>query len=248
MAASVIGDSGPGPYGGAMSAGEVERELARLRINEDGSLAARASALNLIVVTDEAAESSITPLLCDLSGRHPLRAVVVVSDSDEGEANLEMRLSAFCNPRSGRGVCAELITLRAKGPPAGHLESLTGPLLLPDLPVFLHYPNGRVPARSERGVVALADRLMLDSAMVNDCGEFFGEVIGLLKGGGPAVGDLRWAALSPWRSLVADLFAPPDLAGELERIKHVEVLYGGGESARPCSSRAGSAPPSAGVS
>ena len=34
----------------------------------------------------------------------------------------------------------------------------------------------------------------------------------------PAVGDLQWVGLSPWRSLLADLFAAPGTAGDLEKI------------------------------
>ncbi len=153
----------------------------------------------------------------------------MISDPDEEEANLEIGLSAFCSVRGGGGnrVCAEQITLHVEGPPANHLESLAGPLLVPDLPVFLWYPNGDIPRSPEcDGMAALADRLVLDSGAADDCEAFLWGVANLLEERGvPAIGDLRWAALSPWRSLAANLFAPPERAGEIEKIRRVEIVY-----------------------
>jgi hypothetical protein len=67
----VIGESRSAPYGGARSPGQIERELARLRMNEDGSLGARASVLNLIVVTSEESAPEVTRVVCELSGNYP---------------------------------------------------------------------------------------------------------------------------------------------------------------------------------
>ncbi len=227
----MIGESRSVPDGGAMSVGQIERELARLRMNKDGTLGARASVLNLVAVTDEDSAQDVGQVIHELSGHYPLRAILMISDPDEEEANLEIGLSAFCVERGGGGnqVCAEQITVHVEGPPAEHLESLAGPLLIPDLPVFLWYPNGDIPGSPEcDGMAALADRLVLDSGVADDCEAFLRDVAKLLEESGvPATGDLRWAALSPWRSLVADLFAPPDRAGELEKIRRVEILYHG---------------------
>ncbi len=216
-----------------MSAAQIERELARLRMNEDGSLGARASVLNLIVVASEESAPEVTRIVSELSGDYPSRAILMISDPDEAEANLEIGLSAFCSVRhgmpggTGNQVCAEQITVHVEGPPAEHLESLAGPLLIPDLPVFLWYPDGDVPGSPEcDGMAALADRLILDSDAAEDCEASLHAVADLLRHDGvPAVGDLQWTALSPWRSLVADLFAPPEKAGELKKIRRVEILH-----------------------
>ena len=57
--------------GGSMSVAEIEHGLARLRANDDGSLGARASVLNLIVVTDEESAEGVTRVINELSGRYP---------------------------------------------------------------------------------------------------------------------------------------------------------------------------------
>ena len=230
----MIGETRESPGNGPMSVAEVEHELGKLRANEDGTLALRSSVLNLIVVTDEEAAPEVTRSVSNLAGRYPARAIVLISDP-EGERNVEVGLSAFCNVRGGGGaqVCAEQVTIHAEGPPANHLESLAGPLLVPDLPVFLWYPGAFSPHAPEFAAMAdLADRLIVDSAAREDREESLREMASLIEAeDAPAVGDLQWVGLSPWRSLLADAFAAPERVGDLEKIEGAEVLYApGGES------------------
>ncbi|HEV8044022.1 MAG TPA: glucose-6-phosphate dehydrogenase assembly protein OpcA, partial [Rubrobacter sp.] len=230
----MIGESREAPGGGTMSVGQIEHELGKLRTNDDGTLALRSSVLNLIVVTDEESAPQVTNSVSRLAGRYPARAIVFVADP-EGERNVDVRLSAFCNVRGGGGaqVCAEQVTIHAEGPPATHLESLAGPLLIPDLPVFLWYPGEFSPSSHEFAAMAeLADRVILDSAAAYNREGCLREIAALLEDPEtPAIGDLQWVGLSPWRSLLADTFGSPERAAELEKIERVEVLYApGGEN------------------
>lgn len=207
-----------------MSLQNVERELAKLRMNDDGTVGLRASVLNLIAVTDEDSEEGVSRTISELADRYPSRSIVLVSDPDD-EANLDIRLSAFCSVRGGASetVCSEQVTVRAGGAPALHLESVAGPLLVPDLPTFLFYP-GEFSASSP-GFVRLshlADRVILDSAFHPE--PVFREATSLI-GGPPFAGDLQWAALSPWRALVVELFRGPGKAGELPKVREVEVMH-----------------------
>ena len=217
------------PGGGSMSVEQIERELGALRMNDDGTLGLRASVLNLIVVTDEDSAEYITRSVSNIAGRYPSRAIVLISDPEEGERNLDFQLAAFCSVRGGGGaqVCAEQVTIHAEGPPAEHLESLAGPLLVSDLPAFLWYPGPFSPSSPEfPGMASLADRIILDSAAANDCERSLQEIAGLLdEPEMPAVGDLQWVQLSPWRSLAAELFSSPERAGELEKLRRVEIQH-----------------------
>jgi len=233
MEEAVIGESRQAPAGGWMSVGQIERELAKLRTNEDGTLALRSSVLNLIVVTDEASADQITDSVSKLAGRHPARAVVFIADP-EGEWNVDVGLSAFCNVRGGGAqVCAEQVTIHAEGPPAMHLESLAGPLLVPDLPVFLWYPGEFSPRSVGFAAMAdLADRIIVDSAASESHEACLREIAALTEDPEmPAIGDLQWVGLSPWRSLLADTFDAPERVGHLQEIERAEVLYApGGEN------------------
>jgi hypothetical protein len=226
-----------------MSPGEIERELARLRMDEDGTLGARASVLNLVVVTNEETAPGVTRVVSELSGRYPSRVVLIVSDPDEEEANLEVGLSAFCGLRrglpGGNQVCAEQVKIHVEGPPARHLESLAGPLLIHDLPVFLWYPNGEVPRSPEcDGMAALADRLILDSGAADDCGASLRSIASLLKGrrlgissGPPSIPGARSSRTSS---------LPRNGLGSSPGFGARRSGTAAPASARPCSSRAGS--------
>jgi glucose-6-phosphate dehydrogenase assembly protein OpcA len=230
----MIGETRESPGNGPMSVAEIEHELGKLRANEDGTLALRSSVLNLIVVTDEASAPEVTRSVSNLAGRYPARAIVLISDP-EGERNVEVGLSAFCNVRGGGAqVCAEQVTIHAEGPPANHLESLSGPLLIPDLPVFLWYPGAFSSHSPEFAAMAdLADRVIVDSAAREDREDSLREMAALIDGEDmPAVGDLQWVGLSPWRSLLADAFAAPERLGDLEKITSAEVLYAPGGECR----------------
>ncbi len=233
MEEAVIGESRQAPGSGRMSVGQIERELAKLRTNEDGTLALRSSVLNLIVVTDEESAPEITDSVSKLAGRHPARAVVFIADP-EGEWNVDVGLSAFCNVRGGGAqVCAEQVTIHAEGPPAMHLESLAGPLLVPDLPVFLWYPGEFSPRSVGFAAMAdLADRIIVDSAASESHEACLREIAALTEDPEmPAIGDLQWVGLSPWRSLLADTFDAPERVGYLQEIERAEVLYApGGEN------------------
>jgi glucose-6-phosphate dehydrogenase assembly protein OpcA len=236
MEEAVIGEArhsgGPAP----MSVEGIEREFAHLRMNEDGTVGLRASVLNLMVVTDEASAERVTHTVSELSGRFPCRAIVMISDPDETEPNLEVGVSAYCSVRGGGGgqVCAEQVTVHAEGPPAEHLESLADPLLLPDLPVFLWYPGPFTTGAPEfEGMAALADRVIVDSSAARDHGACLREIAALAdRQGAPLVGDLQWVGLTPWRSLICDLFNPADRLPELDRLHRVEVLHDGRGEAR----------------
>jgi glucose-6-phosphate dehydrogenase assembly protein OpcA len=234
MEEAVIGEPRHAPGNGRMSVGQIEHELGKLRTNDDGTLALRSSVLNMIVVTDEESAPEVTDSVSKLAGRHPARVVVFVADPD-GEPNVDVGLSAFCHARGGGGpqVCAEQITIHAEGPPASHLESFAGPLLVPDLPVFLWYPGEFSPSSHEFAAMAgLADRVILDSAASEGYEACLREIAGLVDDPStPAIGDLQWVGLSPWRSLLADTFGAPERADELGKIERVEVLYApGGEN------------------
>lgn len=224
----MIGETRESPGGGPMSVEQIEHELGQLRMNEDGTLGLRASVLNLIVVTDEESAPGITQSVSKLAGRYPSRAIVLISDP-EGEPSVDIGISAFCQVRGGGGaqVCAEQITIHAEGPPAEHLQSLAGPLLIPDLPVFLWYPGGFSPRSPEfERIAGLADRVIMDSAAAAEHEVCLRELAALIEEPEmPALGDLQWVGLSPWRSLIAGLFGNPERAGELEKLRKVEVLY-----------------------
>lgn len=217
----------------AMSLQNVEHELGRLRMNDDGTLGLRASVLNLVVVVGEDAADGVSRSIAELASRHPSRSIILIADPDD-EPNLDVRLSAFCSLRGGssENVCSEQITVHAEGPTALHLESVAGPLLIPDIPTFVFYAES-VPDSSD-GVTRLAGRVILDSsASQPGCEESMRRISSLVAdAASPPAIDLQWTALTPWRALARELFSSPERAAELPSIHEVEVMHTRGGEGR----------------
>lgn len=211
-----------------MSVEGVERELAHLRVNEDGKLEPRSSVLNLVVVADEGSAGEVLSGLSRLAAGMPSRTIALIPGTDEGEAALDVRPTALCYAGEGSGhVCAEQIEIRANGPPARHPRSLAAPLLLPDLPTFLYLPCDFTSRGVElESLAPLAERVIVDSGLPADAASALRSIIGMPSGpGSPAAGDLQWTALTPWRSLIAEMFSVGDRASELTRINSVEITH-----------------------
>ena len=170
--------------------------------------------------------------------------MVFIADP-EGESNVDVRLLPSATSAAARKSAPRRVTIHAEGPPAMHLESLAGPLLIPDLQCFCGTRREFSPRSQEFAAMAdLADRIIVDSAASESHEACLREIAALMEDPEmPAIGDLQWVGLSPWRSLLADTFGAPERAGDLEKIESAEVLYAPGGENRACSSSAGSPPP-----
>lgn len=226
----------------AVDIGNIERELRQLWKNNaaeaGGQAVTRALTLNLVArVRDRETGDRVSDVVQRLTASHPNRAVLAVVRPDEAEAHLDAYVQANCL-LAGPGVpqvCGEQITIEARGGATAQMASLVLPLLVPDLPVALWLPGagpfgdpllGRL-----RGVI---DRLIVDSREfaapareLAAMGAFEraaheGEESGFRH---PALSDLSWAALTPWRELTAQFFDTRPLLPHLRRIDHVTIDY-----------------------
>ena len=90
----------------------------------------------------------------------------------------------------------------------------------------------------------LADRVIVDSAASENHEACLREIAALIEDPEmPAIGDLQWVGLSPWRSLLADTFGAPERAGDLEKIERQRFSTRRAERTGHYSSPAGSPPP-----
>lgn len=219
----------PSSPGSFQSVEEIERELSRLRIGPDGTPQVRTSVLNLLVLLNEDETDRISEVVASLAGLHPCRAIILVSDPEAGPGELDARVATYCQVPSGgnRYICAETVVVNASGALPAHLESVAGPLLIPDLPVFLWCP-GDPPVNEPdfRGVSSLADRIILDTGSAEDCDQALKDLAGLVTIPDPLpLGDLQWTRLTGWRSLIAQFFDSPDTVSLLSELKRVQIQH-----------------------
>jgi glucose-6-phosphate dehydrogenase assembly protein OpcA len=198
------------------SVSEIDRELARLRIDPDsGDPHQRTSVMTHIAWVPPRWVEAAEDVLAGLAERHPSRTIVLVPcpDAEDGlDANVEVD---FFPVGSDREVATETIRLRLGGSRAEAPASVVQPLLLPDLPVFLRWrgqpPFGDGPFEQ---LVDVVDRLIVDStewpglpAPYARLAEIFDRAV---------VSDIAWARTSRWRSQLASLW--PGIA-DVQRIE-----------------------------
>ena len=198
------------------SISEVDRELARLRVNnETGEPYQRTSVMTHIAWVPAEWVEMAEDVLAGLAERHPSRSIVLVPDAGAGDA-LEASVEVETFPAGeGRQIAVETIRLRLCGSRAAAPASIVQPLLLPDLPVFLRWrglpPFGETQFEQ---LVDVVDRLIVDSTEWPGLPEpyaRFAEVFDRV-----VVSDIAWARTSRWRPQLASLW--PGIGG-VKRIK-----------------------------
>jgi glucose-6-phosphate dehydrogenase assembly protein OpcA len=212
----------------------IERELNELwksAASGDGDqrgAVTRTCTLNLVaVVGGSRAEGAVTEAVDRLTGTHPNRAIVVTAEAEgpaAGEAPLDAWVQAHCQiPVPGRPqVCCEQITIVARGEGVARVPGTILPLLVPDLPVVVWYPEGEPFAHQLYGRLAdLADRVIVDSETFSDPEAGLRELAGLAPAA--LVSDLAWGRLTLWRELVAQCFDSPAVVPQLGEIERVRV-------------------------
>jgi glucose-6-phosphate dehydrogenase assembly protein OpcA len=197
------------------SIGDIERQLAHLRIDPDtGESYQRTSVMTHLAWVPEEWMVAAEDVLAGLAERHPSRTIVL-HPAPEADDGLEASAEVDCFPAGeGRQVCTETIRLRLGGNRATVPASVVQPLLLPDLPVFVRWRG--LPPFGERQfeeLVDVVDRVIVDSTEwpglpgpYADLAEIFDRA---------AVSDIAWARTSRWRTQLASLW--PGIA-EVSRI------------------------------
>lgn len=218
--------------------GAIERELRQLwkenAAGAGGQAVTRALTLNLVArAADTATADRISEVVQQLTASHPNRTVLAIV-REGAEPHLEAFVQANCL-LAGPGhpqVCGEQITIDARGALGSQVASLVLPLLVPDLPVALWLPG---PAPFGDPLLArlrsVVDRVIVDSrdfaSPARDLAAMAAFDAEWRSAGtrSPAVSDLAWGELTPWRELTAQFFDTRPLLPHLRRIDHVEIGY-----------------------
>jgi hypothetical protein len=188
--------------------------LGELRLAaSDGHLHALASVLNLVAwAPDPAAADAVEELMAALPDHHPSR-VVIVSPGAAGPG-IDAQVVARCGLREGGAgpMCVEEVSLTLPASVVPHAASAVEPLLRADLPIVLWWPSAPDPDDAAfRGLLGLADRLTTEADRLGDARRAVRMLAGRIDAGDPVMTDLAWAALTPWRQLVAQVLRGEDL-------------------------------------
>ncbi|WP_269854463.1 glucose-6-phosphate dehydrogenase assembly protein OpcA [Streptomyces sp. RPT161] len=156
--------------------------------------------LTLVIVTDEGNAYDALKAAGDASREHPSRILVVIrrpgrTPRDRAKSRLDAEVRVGSDAGTG-----ETVLLRLHGELSGHAESVVLPLLLPDAPVVVWWPEDAPDKPAEDPLGKLAQRRITDAASAED------PVAALEVRAGsysPGDTDLAWTRITPWRSMLA---------------------------------------------
>lgn len=156
--------------------------------------------LTLVIVTDEGSAYDALKAAGEASREHPSRIIVVIKRpgrSPRERAGARLDAEVLVGAEAGTG---ETVVLRMHGELANHSESVVLPLLLPDAPVVLWWPETapKNPALDPLG--SLGQRRITDAASAEDP---VGAISTRASTYAPGDTDLAWTRITPWRSMLA---------------------------------------------
>lgn len=217
---------------------------------EDGQpvgVEARASTLNLTVVTrSRRGADAVIDAVSRLSNLYPSRATILVASQDRdhqpeadrpgGSPGLEVEVTLLEQPaaRGRPAVRFECITVEVSAENEQQLASITSPLLVADLPDFLWWASGGAGGELFDDLVAITDRLIVDTADIADPSPELARLSALVarEEGSLRLSDFAWARIEPWRHLVTQFFDPPPCRPVLDEIDEVTIAYGADPSGK----------------
>jgi glucose-6-phosphate dehydrogenase assembly protein OpcA len=151
--------------------------------------------LTLVIVVDEEGADDAMQVARRASHEHPARVLGVILGSARGQPRVNAQVG------TGAGWTGETALIRLEGEVVKHAESVVLPLLLPDSPVAIWWPNDAPEDPATDPLGSLAQRRITDAAAVTrgktkairvQCSAYH-----------PGNSDLAWTRITPWRALLA---------------------------------------------
>ncbi len=178
----------------------VSKRLAHLR--DEGGAVALGRVLTLVVIAEEADIEAAVAAANEASHEHPCRVVVVAprpTKSDTAHLDAQIRVG-------GDAGASEVVVLRTAGPLLEHTDTLVMPLLLPDAPIVVWWPQGGPDQPTAHPVGAMAQRRITDTTTAEDPEGMLGRLAESFR---PGDTDLAWARVTLWRGLIAAAVEQP---------------------------------------
>jgi glucose-6-phosphate dehydrogenase assembly protein OpcA len=224
----------------------IERELVQMlrlpeNLSTNGQPGTRTAVLTLLAIaSDMPTQARIEQTLTALVDHHPSRTIVVRSEPNQVQPDIDAWVNVACKAigSSGINACVEQIVIESNPRALRRVPNVVLPLLLADMPVVLWWP-GEPPLREP----LLYDLLEPVTRFVVDTLGFVHVERTLINLNNlrhrPTVridlGDLNWDRLTPWRELIAQFWDVPAWRSRLRSLDRVEIDLGkpaGGRSNR----------------
>ncbi|MFF2544442.1 glucose-6-phosphate dehydrogenase assembly protein OpcA [Kitasatospora sp. NPDC058063] len=156
--------------------------------------------LTLVIVTDEGSAYDALKAANDASREHPMRTLAVIKRAGRSpRARAETRLDAEILVGSDAGS-GETVVLRMHGELAAHAQSVVLPLLLPDAPTVVWWPDNAPLHPAQDPLGSIAQRRITDAVTAESP---VGQLAQRAQSYTPGDTDLAWTRVTGWRSMLA---------------------------------------------
>lgn len=169
------------------------REVAAALTTAKRTAGASGMVFTLIIVTNAEHFGDVLTAAKASATANPSR-VIVVRYSDNSSSRLDATIEV------GEGMPGDLIVLGLHGELRYHADSICLPLLLPDSPTIVWWPNEAPDRLADDPVGRLADRRITDAA---GCSDPQRALLRRARHHTPGDTDLTWTRLTRWRALLA---------------------------------------------
>jgi glucose-6-phosphate dehydrogenase assembly protein OpcA len=198
------------------SAAKIEAALTDMR--HTGGAVALGRVLTLVIdMAGDEDEEAITAAN-EASHEHPCRVIAVMRGARRGGPRVDAEIRV-----GGDAGASEVIVLRLSGKLADHAEAMVLPLLLPDAPVVVWWPDVTPEVPVDDPIGQMAQRRITDAAAQT---RPVAELDKRRRGYTDGDTDLAWTRLTLWRGLLAAALDQPPY----EKVSAVRVA---GEAASP---------------
>ncbi|HEX3003488.1 MAG TPA: glucose-6-phosphate dehydrogenase assembly protein OpcA [Angustibacter sp.] len=177
----------------------VNRTLVDLR--DTGGAVALGRVLTLVIVTDEHGAEVAIEAANDASREHPCRVIVIVQANRRGADRIDAQVRV-----GGDAGASEVIVLRLYGQLTGHADSVVTPLLLPDSPLVVWWPDQAPTDAAEDPIGSMAQRRITDAAAAPNPRKALERRRDTYAAGDT---DLAWTRVTKWRGLLAAALDQP---------------------------------------
>lgn len=167
---------------------------ALLNARRNAGSAASGMVLTLIIVADPAGYPAALDAAMSAGREHPCRILLMVTGNGRQTAGLDAEV------RIGEDTAGEVVVMRMRGPLARYPASVLRPLLLPDSPVVVWWPDSAPQNQTSDSLAELADRRITDAATGRQPRRELARRAERLM---PGDVDLAWTRLTGWRTLLA---------------------------------------------
>jgi glucose-6-phosphate dehydrogenase assembly protein OpcA len=172
---------------------EIAAELQRARVRAGSP--AMGMVMTLVIVVDEDDAEGAMRAARAASHEHPARVLGVILGDGRGAPEVHAQVG------TGSGWTGETALIRLKGEVVKHPESVVLPLLLPDSPVAVWWPNHPPADPANDPLGRLAQRRITDAAAAaRGKNRAIHQQCSAYTSGNT---DLAWTRITPWRALLA---------------------------------------------